>query len=342
MEKNLIDWNQDLAANSEEEYQALVRSLQWIDGFGLIFIDCPPAAGRQLIERVQQDVPEKKIETLALEQRIDNLYNLVADALKREPINILFITGLEKSFVDYIQAGSGGQGEYYKSDSVPRILGHLNLQRERFRDNLKICLVFILPFFGLKYFIRRAPDFFDWRSGVFKFSMDAELLQRESLRVCYERWDESDYLALTPQERQEKLLEIQTLILEEKQTPEQQAELFNEQGLLHRFSGEYQQAIASYDRAVAIKPDFHKAWNNRGFALDNLGRYEEAIASYDRAVAIKLDFHEAWNNRGIALDDLGRYEEAIACYDRALKIIPNDRETLDNRKIALAKLKPSY
>ena len=252
MEKNLIDWNQDLAANSEEEYQALIRSLQWIDGFGLIFIDCSPAAGRQLIERVQQDVPEKRIGTLALEQKIDNLYNLVADALKREPINILFITGLEKSFVDYIQAGSGGQGEYYKLDSVPRILGHLNLQRERFRDNLKICLVFILPFFGLKYFIRRAPDFFDWRSGVFKFSMDA---------------DTSDYLALTPQERQEKLLEIQTLILEEKQTPERQAELFHEQGLLHSIFGKYEEAIASYDRAVAIKPDFHQAWNNRGIAL---------------------------------------------------------------------------
>jgi len=38
----------------------------------------------------------------------------------------------------------------------------------------------------------------------------------------------------------------------------------------------------------------HEAWHNRGIALDNLGRDEEAIASYDRALEIKPDKHEAW------------------------------------------------
>jgi superkiller protein 3 len=53
----------------------------------------------------------------------------------------------------------GGQGNFYKVDSVPRILNHLNQQRERFRDNFKICFIFIVRLFGLKYFIQRAPDF---------------------------------------------------------------------------------------------------------------------------------------------------------------------------------------
>ncbi len=41
-----------------------------------------------------------------------------------------------------------------------------------------------------------------------------------------------------------------------------------------------------------------------------LSRYDEAIESYDRAVAIKPDTHEAWYNRGVSLSNLGRYEES--------------------------------
>ncbi|MDB9428216.1 tetratricopeptide repeat protein, partial [Microcystis aeruginosa CS-555/01A07] len=99
--------------------------------------------------------------------------------------------------------------------------------------------------------------------------------------------------------------------------------------------GRFEQAIASYDRALEIKPDFHEAWNNRGIELVNLGRFEEAIASYDRALEIKPDFHEAWNNRGIALGNLGRFEEAIASYDRALEIKPDYYGAWNNRGIAL-------
>ena len=59
------------------------------------------------------------------------------------------------------------------------------------------------------------------------------------------------------------------------------------------------------DQALHFKPDDPDAWNNRGYALDNLGRYEEAINSYDQALHFKPDDHQAWNNPGIALGDLG-------------------------------------
>ena len=40
---------------------------------------------------------------------------------------------------------------------------------------------------------------------------------------------------------------------------------------------------------MAIKPDLHEAWNNRGIVLDNLGRYEEAMQSYNQALEINPD-----------------------------------------------------
>ncbi|MEP0752996.1 tetratricopeptide repeat protein [Trichocoleus sp. Lan] len=102
--------------------------------------------------------------------------------------------------------------------------------------------------------------------------------------------------------------------------------------------GRYEEAIASYDKALEIKPDNPGAWYNRGAVLANLGRYEEAIASYDKALEIKPDDPEAWNNRGNVLVDLGRYEEAIASYDKALEIKPDDPEAWNNRGNALVDL----
>jgi tetratricopeptide (TPR) repeat protein len=56
----------------------------------------------------------------------------------------------------------------------------------------------------------------------------------------------------------------------------------------------------SYDKALAIRPGYADALNNRGNALRDFKRLEEALASYDKALAIRPDHPEALNNRGIA------------------------------------------
>jgi superkiller protein 3 len=166
---DLTNWDNDLPPEPDEEYKALVRTLHLTEGFSLLFIHCSPVKGEELISRVKLDVFQKNIDVLRLHESTDNLYEIIECLPKRERINILFITGIEKSFFEYIKPGYGGQGNFYKEDSVPRVLGHLNLQRERFRDNFNICFIFLLRKFGLKYFIHRAADFYDWRSGVFEF-----------------------------------------------------------------------------------------------------------------------------------------------------------------------------
>ena len=49
-------------------------------------------------------------------------------------------------------------------------------------------------------------------------------------------------------------------------------------------------------------PTSAEAWYLQGTVLSQLGRHEEAIASYDRALEIKPDFQEAWDARGDALN----------------------------------------
>ena len=49
-------------------------------------------------------------------------------------------------------------------------------------------------------------------------------------------------------------------------------------------------ALASYDRAIALKPDYAEAYNNRGITLTNKGNITTAIESYNRALEIKPDY----------------------------------------------------
>jgi tetratricopeptide (TPR) repeat protein len=99
-----------------------------------------------------------------------------------------------------------------------------------------------------------------------------------------------------------------------------------------------EEAIASYDKALAFSPDKQDAWNNRGNALFKLKRMEEAIASWDKAVAIQPTYHQAWYNRGVALGHLGCLEEAIASYDKVLEIIPDNHQAWFNRGLVLGNL----
>ena len=55
----------------------------------------------------------------------------------------------------------------------------------------------------------------------------------------------------------------------------------------------------------------------------NLRKFTEAIASYQQAIKIKPNFTEAYNNLGLAFEDLGKVTEAIDSYQQAIKIKPN-------------------
>ena len=268
-----------------------------------------------------------------------SLYEIVNKLPNKNNINILFITGLESSFYKYEESKTlvgwtSRETHHYSWEGVPPILININQQRERFRDSFNICFVFLLRQFAIKYFIHRAPDFFDWRSGLFDFPLDSKTLEQEATRIIQEGTYEK-YANLTNEETNQKILEI-TEIIEHEIDNEQKAELFFELGYLQRVRENHEEAISSYDKAVEFKPDNHQAWYNRGYSLRKLGRYEEAISSYDKAVEFKPDNHQAWYNRGYSLRKLGRYEEAISSYDKAVEFKPDKHQAWYNKACGYA------
>src|SRR5262249_17381332 len=81
----------------------------------------------------------------------------------------------------------------------------------------------------------------------------------------------------------------------------------------------------------ALKPDFAEAFNNRGTVFQKLNRLDEALASYNEAIALKADYAEAHYNRGLVLQELKRVDEALANYDQAIALKPDYADAYRNR-----------
>jgi tetratricopeptide (TPR) repeat protein len=64
-------------------------------------------------------------------------------------------------------------------------------------------------------------------------------------------------------------------------------------GFIFHQRGDSAQAVHHIDLALQKNPDGILALNNRGIALNALKRFDEALASYDRAIALQPDFVEA-------------------------------------------------
>jgi len=109
------------------------------------------------------------------------------------------------------------------------------------------------------------------------------------------------------------------------------AEAHNNLGVTLQELSRLDEALASYNQAIALKPDFAQAHSNLGNSLKKLGRLDEALASYNQAIALKPDFAQAHSNLGNSLKKLGRLDEAEASYTQAIALKPDFTEALMNR-----------
>src|SRR3989338_4169712 len=105
--------------------------------------------------------------------------------------------------------------------------------------------------------------------------------------------------------------------------------LLNRGNVLEKL-GRNEEALAAYDKALAIDPKYAFAHYNRGNVLEKLGRDQEALAAYDKALAIDPNNASAHNNRGVVLGTLGRWTEAKAAFEVAYALVQNDWSTQRN------------
>jgi tetratricopeptide (TPR) repeat protein len=96
-----------------------------------------------------------------------------------------------------------------------------------------------------------------------------------------------------------------------------------------------EEALACYDRALAVDPGHAEALNNRGMALHRLKRLDEALLSFDRMLVLNRHIAEIHFNRGAVLQELNRLTEALSSYDLMLTLKPDFVPALNNRALVL-------
>lgn len=97
-------------------------------------------------------------------------------------------------------------------------------------------------------------------------------------------------------------------------------------------------AVADYDRVIALVPAHWEALNNRGIALEALQRYGDALSSYERALALNPANTSVLYNRAASLLTLQRHQEALPLFEHLIAIEPANVDNWTGHGAALASL----
>lgn len=95
-------------------------------------------------------------------------------------------------------------------------------------------------------------------------------------------------------------------------------------------AGRGEEAVAPYQKALELQPEFAEARIGLGGLLTDLGRHDEAIAALSEQVRRQPDSDNAWVQLGRALQHAGRSREAAECYARAIALNPEQSLAYNN------------
>ena len=99
----------------------------------------------------------------------------------------------------------------------------------------------------------------------------------------------------------------------------QAATAFND-GNTYAGQGDVNNAIASYDQAIKLQPNFPEAYYRRGLAYATKGLLDVAISDFTQAITLKSNYAEAYYNRAIAYQKKNQKDAAVADLQKVLSL----------------------
>ncbi|MDB9480536.1 tetratricopeptide repeat protein [Dolichospermum circinale CS-537/03] len=321
------DFNAELGQFIALNQDILAELLTFIDfsekfTLGFIEINFPPH-GELLIEALKTNSQCEEIQFVILKFADPNL-RFLRDAIIQELAKIekeankklvLIIQGLEKSI--------GVFGEY------PPLLQDLNFVRDAYKKTVPYPILFILPDYAINRLAKFAPDFWAWRSGVFRFKT-LEKTRENAITQTLESNIEID--RVEPQEKQERIEILQSLLMEYKPTCEQ----IND-GNLRRYSNILLELGTAYISQ-------HQPKTAREYLAEALQIAEklakEALQNAEKLAAVNFK-RQVLNKIGDTYSEERQFERAIDYYQQGLDIA-RKLKNRNGESYALFKLGNAY
>jgi tetratricopeptide (TPR) repeat protein len=101
-----------------------------------------------------------------------------------------------------------------------------------------------------------------------------------------------------------------------------------EQGQAAHSRGEFERALAFYERAIKVRPEFPEAEFQRANALVSLGRYSTAHLAFERTIELRKEWSMPYSAHGALYVREGQDEKAEKSFRQALAIDSNDNLAL--------------
>ncbi len=291
----MLDFSTDTLYDTEEAERLLSREIQRAQGFSLVF--AVSGGGRRSLEHMalfRSHYPDLKLQHFDLREETPDLLGLLREHLKRPAPDAVFVTGVE-----FWTSGDLDQ-------PVSPFIANLNRARNSFAGACPCPLVFWIPEFLLGVLSRKAPDFFSVRSGVHYFSAPMLVDKAEVfLSTGMMQWGKS-----TPQEREERMSELEELLASVLAEPEKERDLAMQLRLLKRLAevymahGDYEKSADAARAEVKLSRDLlgenhlmtGGAYNDLGLAYLNAERYPEAERQLRKALEIAQKCDQKNNN----------------------------------------------
>lgn len=114
---------------------------------------------------------------------------------------------------------------------------------------------------------------------------------------------------------------------------------FNTRGNEKLANRDYDGAMADYDCALQIDPNYSTAIINRGNVFRSLGNYDQAIVEYNKALDLDRDNQRAYYRRGFAYFSKGDMQNALADYNHSIELEPVNPDAFNERGRVYLRLK---
>lgn len=116
----------------------------------------------------------------------------------------------------------------------------------------------------------------------------------------------------------------------------EEASVYNRRALAYQRSGEYSQAAADFDKAIALNPKYGLLYSNRGTLVDSIQADDPAqLDYYAKAIETDMNFPYSYTNRARYYRHKGDFgDHMINDYTMALSFLPHDKDIRNNRGIA--------
>lgn len=320
--------------DNDAQLAALTRAVQYSDDFSLYFAVCNSNSTRaDLMKRLREAAPEKSFADIDCYEPVENLYH---DLARRLDVNspaaaqpdVVVVYGLEA----WLPSGFDGENSPF--------VKNLNAARNHFSLILKGPLILWLSEHHLESIAQGAPDFCSVRSGGYTFVGERE--EMGAMQKAVDILGLEGIAGLPLEDKQRRLEDIEQMLTEIQQQPEEERDVQREQRLL-RTAFEMYYAMAQYDKAeplirrlLNVSENVHDSNHpqiavdlaNMASLLHDTNRLSEAEPLLRRALKIDEESYGPDHPRvAVDLNDLalllsarGRPSEAEPMMRRALRI----------------------